>query len=58
MSKKINLEQIGSPIRRQAYQEQCLKALGLGKLHRKKEVEDSPSIRGLIRKVAHLVKIY
>ncbi|MEI8321374.1 MAG: 50S ribosomal protein L30 [Alphaproteobacteria bacterium] len=57
MTKKIKVEQIGSPIRRQDYQEKCLKGLGLGKLHRVKELEDTPSVRGIIRKVAHLVKI-
>lgn len=57
MNKKLRVKQIGSPIRRQEYQELCLKGLGLGKLHRTCEVEDTPSIRGLISKVAHLVKV-
>jgi len=57
MSKKLRVTQIGSPIRRQEYQELCLKGLGLGKLHRIREVEDTPSVRGMISKVAHLVKV-
>ncbi len=57
MSKIVKIKQIGSPIRRQDYQEQCLKALGLGKMYRERTVEDTPAIRGLLRKVHHLVKI-
>jgi len=54
---KLKVEQIGSAIGRKEYQGLCLKGLGLGKLHRVCEVEDTPSIRGLIRKVSHLVKV-
>ena len=54
---KLRVEQIGSAIGRKDYQFLCLKGLGLGKLHRVKEVEDTPSVRGLIRKVSHLVKV-
>lgn len=58
MSKgKLRVEQTGSAIGRKDYQALCLKGLGLGKLHRVKEVEDTPSVRGLIRRVSHLVKV-
>ena len=57
MNKKLRVTQIGSPIRRQEYQGLCLKGLGLGKLHRTRELEDTQSIRGLIAKVSHLVKV-
>jgi large subunit ribosomal protein L30 len=54
---KIVVEQIGSPIARQGYQRATLIGLGLNKLHRRRELEDTPSVRGMIRRVAHLVKI-
>ncbi len=58
MTKKtVKLEQVGSPIGRKDYQHQCLKGLGLGKLHRVRELEDTPSVRGMIHKVKHLIKI-
>jgi large subunit ribosomal protein L30 len=53
----VVVEQIGSPIGRQAYQRATLIGLGLNKLHRRRELEDTPSVRGMIRSVAHLVKI-
>jgi large subunit ribosomal protein L30 len=55
--KKLEVKQVGSPIRRQKVQEQCLKGLGLGKLNRSRVLEDTPSIRGLICKVHHLVDV-
>lgn len=54
--KKLKVTQIGSPIGRKEYQEQCLIGLGLNKMHRSKVLEDTPSVRGMINKVAHLVK--
>ena len=54
---KLEVKQIGSPIRRQKVQALCLKGLGLGKLNRLKVLEDTPSIRGLICKVHHLVAV-
>lgn len=58
MSKKtIKIKQIGSPIRRQEYQRQTLIGLGLNKLHRVSELEDTPSVRGMIATVQHLVEV-
>ena len=54
---KIKIKQIGSPIRRPAQQEQTLIGLGLGKMHRVVELEDTPEVRGAIRKLPHMVKI-
>lgn len=54
---KLEVKQIGSPIRRQKFQEQCLKGLGLGKLGRTRVLEDTPSIRGMVTKVGHLVEV-
>ena len=56
-SATVIVEQIGSPIGRQQYQRATLIGLGLNKLHRRRELEDTPSVRGMIRSVAHLVKI-
>lgn len=53
----VTLEQIGSPIGRQGYQRATLIGLGLNKLHRTRTLEDTPSVRGMIAKVKHLVKI-
>ena len=55
--KSVTVEQIGSPIGRRRDQEETLKGLGLNKLHRRRVLEDTPSVRGMIRKVAHLVRI-
>jgi len=58
MAKKmIKVTQIGSPIGRPKTQRAVLIGLGLNKMHRTSELEDTPSIRGMIRKVAHLVKV-
>ncbi|MBT35069.1 MAG: 50S ribosomal protein L30 [Rickettsiales bacterium] len=54
---KITIRQIQSPIGRQADQRQTLIGLGLNKLNRTKELEDTPAIRGMINKVKHLVKL-
>ncbi|MDE2674379.1 MAG: 50S ribosomal protein L30 [Paracoccaceae bacterium] len=57
MSKVIVVKQVGSPIRRQAKQKAILKGLGLNKMHRVRELEDTPSIRGMVRKISHMVEI-
>ncbi|UOM35592.1 50S ribosomal protein L30 [Acuticoccus sp. I52.16.1] len=53
----VTVEQIGSPIRRPAEQRQTLKGLGLNKMHRRRTLEDTPAVRGMIAKVAHLVRV-
>lgn len=53
----VKITQTGSPIRRRPDQEATLIGLGLNKMHRTRELEDTPSVRGMIRKVAHLLKI-
>jgi len=55
--KTITVEQIGSPIRRPSEQRATLVGLGLNKMHRRRTLEDTPSIRGMISKVQHLVRI-
>jgi large subunit ribosomal protein L30 len=55
--KTIKVTQIGSPIGRQAYQRQTLIGLGLNKLHRSRELEDTPAVRGMIQSVQHLLKV-
>lgn len=55
--KTLIVTQIGSPIGRKAYQRATLIGLGLNKLHRSRELEDTPSVRGMINKVSHLVKV-
>ena len=58
MAKKtIVVKQIGSPIRRPAIQRQTLIGLGLNKMNRTRELEDTPSIRGMVAKIPHLVEI-
>jgi len=52
----IVVTQIGSPIGRRKDQRETLIGLGLNKLHRTRELEDTPAVRGMIRKVAHLVR--
>jgi len=57
-SKKIvRITQIGSPIRRQKDQRETLIGLGLNKMHRTRELEDTSSVRGMIDKVKHLVRV-
>lgn len=53
----IKIKQIGSPIRRPDKQEQILIGLGLGKLNKVVERQDTPEVRGAIRKLPHLVQI-
>jgi len=56
-SKTITIEQIGSPIRRPKEQRATLVGLGLNKMHRKRTLEDTPSVRGMIAAVSHLVRV-
>ncbi len=56
-SKTVTVEQIGSPIRREISQRQTLIGLGLNKLHRRRTLEDTPAVRGMIAKVHHLVRV-
>ena len=53
----IKVTQTGSPIRREKDQRATLIGLGLNKLHRVSELEDSPEVRGMIRKVQHMVEV-
>lgn len=55
--KTIRVKQIASPIRRPAYQSECLRALGLGRMHAVRELKDNKIVRGLIKKVHHLVSV-
>jgi large subunit ribosomal protein L30 len=54
---KLKLTQVGSPIGRKPGQRDTLKALGLDKMNRSNTVDDTPSIRGMVRKVAHMLKV-
>jgi len=55
--KTITIMQTGSPIRRPKDQRDTLIGLGLGKISRKKTLEDTPEVRGMISKVSHMVCI-
>jgi len=57
MAKTIVVKQVGSPIRRPAKQRQTLIGLGLNKMHRTRELEDTPSVRGMVNKISHMVQI-
>lgn len=57
MAKTIVVKQIGSPIRRPKDQLATLKGLGLNKMHKTRELEDTPSIRGMVNKISHMVVI-
>jgi large subunit ribosomal protein L30 len=56
-SKTITVEQTGSAIGRPERQRQTLLGLGLTRIGRRRTLVDTPAVRGLIAKVAHLVKI-
>jgi large subunit ribosomal protein L30 len=56
-AKTVTVEQIGSPIRRPKEQRATLIGLGLNKMHRRKTLQDTPSVRGMIASVAHLVRV-
>jgi len=53
----VKVTQTGSPIRRPGDQRATLIGLGLNKMHRTRELEDTPSVRGMINKVSHLVTV-
>ncbi len=55
--KTVKVTQLESPIGRKPGQKETLIGLGLNKRHRTRELEDTPAVRGMIRKVAHLVKV-
>lgn len=55
--KTVTIRQTRSPIRREASQRQTLVGLGLNKIGRVRTLEDTPSIRGMIRKVSHMIEI-
>ena len=58
MAKKtITVEQIGSPLRRPGDQRATLVGLGLNKMNRRRTLEDTPAVRGMIKKVQHLVRV-
>jgi large subunit ribosomal protein L30 len=57
MAKTIVVKQIGSPIRRPAKQRATLIGLGLNKMHKTRELEDTPSVRGMVDSIPHLVQI-
>ena len=54
---KIKITQTGSPIRRTKDQRATLVGLGLNKMHRTVELKDTPEVRGMIKKVAHMVSV-
>lgn len=53
----IKIKQTGSPIRRPASQRATLKGLGLDKMNRVVEIEDTAEVRGMVRTVRHMVQI-
>lgn len=55
--KAITIVQTGSPIGREKDQRATLVGLGLNKLNRRRTLEDTASVRGMINKVSHLVKV-
>jgi large subunit ribosomal protein L30 len=57
MNKKIKIKKIGSLIRQPLNQIRIVKGLGLRKTNSVREIEDTPSVRGMLSKVAHLVKV-
>jgi large subunit ribosomal protein L30 len=55
--KTIRIKQVNSPQRREASQRATLVGLGLNKISKERELEDTPAVRGMIAKVGHLVEI-
>ena len=55
--KTVTVEQTGSPLRHPGDQRATLVGLGLNKMHRRRTLEDTPAVRGMIRKVQHLVRV-
>jgi large subunit ribosomal protein L30 len=56
-TKTLIVTQIASPLRREAKQRATLCGLGLNKMNRTRELQDTPEVRGMIRKVKHMVKV-
>ena len=56
-AKTVTVRQTGSPIRRDKSQRQVLAGLGLNKMGRVSTLEDTPAVRGMIRKAAHMLEI-
>jgi len=56
-AKTVTVKQTGSPIRRKNDQRATLVGLGLNRMGRESTLEDTPSVRGMIRKVAHMLEI-
>jgi large subunit ribosomal protein L30 len=56
-SKTVTVEQYGSPVRRHSNQRAILVGLGLNKMHKRRTLEDTPSVRGMINKLPHLVRV-
>jgi len=54
---RVRVTQVKSPIARRHDQRETLIGLGLNKLHRTRELEDTPSVRGMINKVRHLLQV-
>ncbi len=54
---KLRITQTGSPIRRTPDQKKTLIGLGLNKMHRTVELDDTPEVRGMLRKVQHMVTV-
>ena len=54
---KVTVRQTGSPIRRKKDQRATLIGLGLNKLGRTSTLDDTPSVRGMIAKLAHMVEV-
>ena len=53
----VVVKQTGSPIRRRFDQRETLVGLGLNKMNKVRELEDTPAVRGMIAKVEHLVQV-
>ncbi|HEX6091967.1 MAG TPA: 50S ribosomal protein L30 [Dongiaceae bacterium] len=54
---RVKVTQIGSPIGRESSQRDTLRGLGLNKINRSRELEDTPSVQGMIAKVRHLLRV-
>ena len=55
--KQLTVEQIASPQRRPKIQQQTLIGLGLNKIGRRRTLEDTPAVRGMIASISHLVRV-
>jgi large subunit ribosomal protein L30 len=56
-AKTVTVVQTGSPIGRKPGQRETLIGLGLNKMHRSRTLTDTPEVRGMIRRVAHLLRV-